>query len=84
MFKGIMKTNLKRLLLVAASSVLLAGCCTSHYAVRQWEYKVVRNERNEANLGDPSLDPKLTQLGSEGWELVSWNKDSWVFKRPAK
>ncbi len=84
MFKEIMKAKLKRLLLIAASSVLLAGCCTSHYAVRQWEYKVVRNEGAGPILGDPRLDSKLAELGSEGWELASWNTSSWVFKRPKK
>jgi hypothetical protein len=73
-------------LIFSASTLFLAGCCSMHHghATTKWEYKVVRNERDSANLGDPRLDPKLTELGSQGWELVSWNSDSWVFKRPIK
>ena len=79
-----MKRHLKAVFIIAASSLLLAGCCTTRYGATQWEYKVVRNEGGAPNLGDARLDPKLTGLGSEGWELVSWSRDSWVFKRPKK
>ena len=87
MFKEIMKANLKRLLLIVAGSVLLAGCCTSHHAARQWEYKVVNNIRRGTNIADvidPKVDPELAKLGSEAWELVSYNGDRWIFKRPKK
>jgi hypothetical protein len=79
-----MKRNPKTVLIITASSLLLAGCCTTRYAATQWEYKVVRYEGGAPNLGDAKLGAKLTGLGSEGWELVSWNEASWVFKRPKK
>ena len=78
-----MRRKLNSVFIVTASSLLLTGCCATRYAT-QWEYKVVRNERGAANLGAAELDPKLAELGSEGWELVSWNAASWVFKRPKR
>jgi len=78
------ENKLQTAVLIAANSVLLAGCYTSGRVARQWENKVVRNERTQPNLGDARLDPKLTVLASEGWELVSRNADSWVFKRPKR
>jgi hypothetical protein len=73
-------------LVFAASSLLLAGCCTTHPA-KQWEYLVVNDVRRGANISDvvsPNVDPELAKLGSEGWELVTYTDNKWVFKRLKK
>jgi hypothetical protein len=73
-------------LLFAASSLLLAGCCTTHSA-KHWEYLVVNNVRHDTNIADvtsPNVDPELAKLGSEGWELVTYTDNKWIFKRLKK
>ncbi len=36
----------------------------------QWEYKII-NVRSENYRLDPNSAPRLNDLGTEGWELVS-------------
>ncbi len=47
-------------LMIAASALFLAGCCTTPRTAR-WEYKVV-----EA----PSGEDELNRLGDQGWSVV--------------
>ena len=82
-----MKTNLKYLFVVTASSLLLAGCCTAPHAT-QWEYQVrgipvgkyryqTQAEIQEAFLNDMSRNG--------GW--IYFEKDAngdFFFKRPKK
>lgn len=44
-----MKTNLKQLLIIGASSLLFVGCCTTRQATK-WEYKIVRVGDEIVNL----------------------------------
>ena len=53
----------------------------------QWEYMTFHPTPSEVSLAStagPQQDPELTQLGSEGWELVAVNDGAFVFKRPKK
>ena len=46
---------------LVASTLFLAGCCTTHHATK-WEYKQVATQ-----VGDDSLN----KLGGEGWSVVA-------------
>jgi len=58
---------------------------------KQWEYKII-NIRSENYRLDPNAATQLTDLGSDGWELVSISSVNFksgatdniamVFKRP--
>ena len=54
-----MKTSIA--LLITATALLLAGCCTTPRTVR-WEYKVVET---------PAPEGELNRLGDEGWSVVA-------------
>lgn len=63
-----MKTNLIRILLVSTFAVFSIFCWTSYAQQKQntkvvWEYKIFYVEADNAW--------KLSELGKEGWELVS-------------
>ncbi len=69
---------------LAASALFLAGCCTTPRATK-WEYKVATPHLS--NFGGPSGGPEaareaqqafLNDLGKEGWVLVS-ESDGRVF-----
>ena len=47
-------------LMIAASALFLAGCCTTSRTAR-WEYKV---------LETPSAEDELNRLGDQGWSVV--------------
>ena len=51
-------------LVLLAATLLCAGCCTQHH-VAHWEYKTV--------VDSDASETKLTQLGDEGWNVVSFN-----------
>jgi hypothetical protein len=82
-------------LVITASTLFLAGCCTTPHASR-WEYKVVsphlrRGEGPDANsAGSPEAVRKaeealLNDLGREGWVLVSQTDGRiFYFKRPVR
>jgi hypothetical protein len=75
-------------LIFVASALVLAGCSTNHQLVN-WEYKIVRDQRAVpgpyiSGITEPKVDPKLTELGNQGWELVSFSDSLWIFKRPVK
>ena len=80
-----MQINLKKLLIIGASSLLLAGCCTTP-DVTKWEYRVVRAPFPPQ--GEPSRDTEqsfLNDLGKDGWVLVC-EREGLVYylKRPIK
>jgi len=51
-------------LIITASSLILAGCCTTPHQTK-WEYKEV-----EFPSGTASED-QLNQLGDQGWSVVA-------------
>ena len=72
--------------ILAASTLLLAGCCTAR---PKWEYKVTvvplpagADERNK--LWGPTMDAReqyFNGLGAEGWMLVSEQEGVFYFMR---
>ena len=84
-----MKTRRSVLVLIAVSSMLLAGCCSVHHAGR-WEYKVTHVPGAPAetlNTSGPSLEERekyLNSLGNDGWILVSEDLGVFYLKRPKK
>jgi hypothetical protein len=75
---------------LAASVLFLAGCCTTPCATR-WEYKVASPHlRGAGGPGGPAavseaLQAFLNDLGKEGWVLVSQTDGNlFYFKRPIK
>ena len=85
----IMKMNHSILVLMAASSLLLAGCCGVHHA-GSWEYKIAKTpqspEEAKAMIG-PSLENRekyLNSLGRDGWVLVSEDQGIFYLKRPKR
>ena len=77
------------LVLIAVSSILLAGCGSVHPAGR-WEYKVTRVPGapvETLNTLGPSLEERekyLNSLGNDGWVLVSQDLGVFYLKRPMK
>lgn len=47
---------------------------------RKWEYKILAESYVE-KLGEGELAAGLGQLGEEGWELVGFEKNRFMFKR---
>ncbi len=80
-----MKRNMKTLLVVGVSGLLLAGCCTAHRS--NWEYKVTaapQSPEEVKNMQAPSLanrEKYLDGLGAEGWVLVSSDQGVYYLKR---
>ena len=81
-----MKPNLKSAFSIAAISLTLTGCCTTHGANR-WEYKTVTNVS----------DTEINQLAEQGWRVDSFStsaspvgneradwalRNSYLLKRP--
>ena len=84
--RDIMKTKLKQLLVVGASSILLAGCCTTQHVTR-WEYKVVdRNVGKYESTADwlSKEAALMNELGKDGWIFVGEGDGMLYFKRPQK
>jgi hypothetical protein len=88
-----MKTNLKQLFLIGASSFWLAGCCATHH-VTQWEYKVVTAPELAGTMGQPNQEVArqrraneqefLNELGKDGWMMVSEDSGIFYLRRPLK
>jgi hypothetical protein len=47
----------------------------------RWEYKVWA-AGIRASLSDERLQTKLNELGADGWELVAFKGEQFIFKRP--
>ena len=70
----------------AASTLFLAGCCTTTH-VTKWEYKVVCPTISPSVTDQERRDLQqafLDDLGKDGWVLVSEDANSFYFKRPVK
>jgi len=75
-------------LVIAASTVGLAGCCTTPRAAK-WEYKV---EDARQWVPRDSVTPDwlviserhLNDLGKDGWVLIQRDGSVYYFKRAAK
>ena len=77
-----MNTKLKSMITIVGSSLLLAGCCTTHLPTK-WEYKILETK---SGIGEKALN----ELAREGWVLVSESVYSdtaihtFTLKRPLK
>ena len=84
-----MKRRCGVLVLVAVSSMLLAGCCSVHHS-HGWEYKVTQvpgAPAETANTRGPSLEERekyLNSLGNDGWILVSEDLGVFYLMRPRR
>ena len=84
-----MRTRRSAPVLIAVSSMLLAGCSSAHHAGR-WEYKVTQvpgAPAETANTRGPSLEERekyLNSLGNDGWILVSEDLGVFYLMRPKK
>ena len=82
-----MKTSIA--LIYAASSLLMAGCCTTPHTSK-WEYKVAYAPHGPIGTTSPQENRNLQQtwlndLGKDGWVLISENDGgTFYFKRPIK
>ena len=78
-------------LIFAASTLFLAGCCTTPHATK-WEYKVAQVPHLPVDNNTPSpqdwrerTQRFLNDLGKDGWVLVSASEGRvFYFKRPIK
>ena len=60
-------------LVLAASTLLLAGCCTTHQ-VTKWEYKTIQGSQTDASLN---------KFADDGWAIVGLNSyGGYLLKRP--
>jgi spermidine/putrescine-binding protein len=66
-------------LILAASTLGLAGCCTTHHAAIQWEYKVARSS---SGIGPQADEQLLNESAKAGWVLVTKDGDLFYLKRP--
>lgn len=73
-------------LIIAASTLLLAGCSSTHHASKQWEYKVALTPAPKGTrpVGIEGREQFLNELAKEGWILVSADSDLFYLKRPIK
>ena len=76
-----MKRSLKYMLITIASSLLVAGCCTSRHAT-QWEYKVAEPSGPDQNRRQV-IEPFLNGMAKDGWLFIEKDSVGWYyFKRP--
>ncbi len=81
-----MKKRIARLF--AASTLCLAGCCSTPHAAK-WEYKVeeVRKWVSRDSTTPDWLATEqrhLNDLGKDGWVLIQVDGNSFYFKRASK
>jgi protein involved in sex pheromone biosynthesis len=70
-------------LILAASTLLLAGCCTTHH-VTSWEYKIVPKAEGSGSEWQKNNEALMNDMGKEGWIFVSESNPYLFFKRPIK
>ncbi len=76
-----MKTNLKQLVVVGASSLLLVGCCTIHHAT-QWEYKIAQPVGYNAHSQVEIDQAFLNDQAKDGWIFIEKDdQGDFFFKR---
>jgi PBP1b-binding outer membrane lipoprotein LpoB len=78
---------MKRSLVIVASALLLTGCCSTHLASQQWEYKVASTPVGAAGTipVDAGLKEQfLNKLAMEGWLLVAVDGELLYLKRARK
>ena len=72
-------------IILAAGTLLLAGCCTTRHATKQWEYKVTfATPLGPEGLKRENQQKFLDELGKDGWILVAVDSQTGLFylKRP--
>ena len=75
-------------LVFAASTLLLAGCCTTLHTTK-WEYKVTDAPRGPLGTTSPQENRDLQQaflndLGKDGWVLINESDGTFYLVRPVK
>lgn len=72
---------------LAASALFLAGCCTTPRGAK-WEYKVASPHLTPGGGPEGAREAQqafLNDLGKEGWVLVGQNEGRiFYFKRPVR
>jgi hypothetical protein len=84
----IMKTQIKRLLILGVSVLVLSGCSSVRHVTR-WEYKIVPSGNFNANQLPPpdwmkKQEALLDSLGKDGWILVTESNGYFYFRRPER
>jgi hypothetical protein len=75
-----MTRKLNYLLVIIASSVLLAGCCSAGHS-NHWEYKVASPGGSQQNLGKV-IEPFLNEMAKDGWIFIQRDEvGHFYFKR---
>ena len=78
---------MKKSLVIVASAFLFTGCCSTHLASQQWEYKVTNPPVGAEGMRPVGAGPTekfLNELGREGWILVAVDGDTFYLKRVRK
>ena len=78
-----MKQNLKYLLTITASTLLLAGCCTARHDT-QWEYKMGYPPPHDFRHPEVA-EAFVNNLAKDGWIFIETTSDGiYIFKRAKK
>jgi hypothetical protein len=78
-----MKSQLKRVLVAAVASMLLAGCTSTRH-VTKWEYKVAMAPGFMVPAPAEVQEKFLNDMTKEGWTLVQEDAGRFYFKRPKR
>ena len=82
--------NRKNLWLIVA--VLLVGLALTTMLAKaqevepaiKWEYKITATPQSiTSQPHHEKTEARLNELGDAGWELIGWERNFWIFKRPA-
>jgi hypothetical protein len=77
-------TSSRQVLILAASALVLSGCCTQRH-IAHWEYKVITGVPRSANAMQPDWPTQqealIKDLGKDGWVLVTESAGYLYFKR---
>jgi hypothetical protein len=74
-------------IVIAAGTLLVAGCCSTHHAAKQWEYKVALTPvgpEGTQPVGIEGREKFLNDLAKDGWILVAAESDLFYLKRPKR